>query len=155
MTKQINEQENQIKELTETNKELMYEIDRLNQESELFSSISNVSKEFIEAHTAGNQEKLKKLLSDEMELVEREDILYVVSEDDYEWSLFNSNSELTLSDWIIQGFHFDLEENTYLVHIREFYIDKKGNSVIPPTFLNLYFKHQDDEWKIVKLSFDV
>lgn len=136
--------------------ELENEMGTLIQEKEFLPLISDVSREFVKAHTTGDKEKLKKLLSDEMNLVEKDNKIYVKNDgDDFEWFLFDPQSEITFDDWVIQGYKYDIEAETFSVHIREFYSDINGESVSPPTFLNLTLKQQENEWIIINLAFDV
>jgi hypothetical protein len=80
--------------------------------------------------------------------------LYVNNNANEKWLLF-PRDHLHLDDWVIQGFGYQPESNTFTVHIREFYKNAKGVLDSPPTFLNLDFKLDNNEWKIISLSFDV
>lgn len=94
------------------------------------------------------------LLSKDIALEERDEKLYV-EVSGVEWVLFDYKDKGSLNDWVLQGFDFNSEKNTYSVFIREFYIDENNEPVSPPTFLNLVIEYQDDEWKIIDLGFDV
>lgn len=156
LSETLNEKENEIKHLAQSKEELNHKIDSFNQEKENFPVISNISREFVQAHTTGDKEKLRELLSDDVNLLEKDSKLYVrINGNDYKWLLFDSRSDSTFDDWLIQGYHYDHETDTYNVFIREFFSDINGESVSPPTFLGLTFKYQENEWKIISLGFDV
>ncbi|MBS3679851.1 hypothetical protein KGF86_06470 [Ornithinibacillus massiliensis] len=131
-------------------------IESVVQEKELPAIINILSGEFVEAHTTGDKKALEKLLSDGTNLIEKDNKLYLTNTgDDFEWFLFDSQSEITLHDWKIQGYAYDNEEETFLVHVREYFYDKNGIIVSPPTFLNLTFKLQASDWEIISVVFDV
>ncbi|WP_138419385.1 hypothetical protein [Aquibacillus sediminis] len=156
LTERLNEKENQIKELTQNNMELTNKVDSFTQEKELFPVISHQSRKFIQVQTTGDKEKLKPILSDDVELVEKDNKLYVnIDRNDVEWLLHDSQSNKTFDDWVIQGYHYDHETETCRVHIRQFYSDEDGEPVSPPTFLNITFEQLGNDWKIVNLGFDV
>ncbi len=156
LTESLNEKENQIKQLIQSEEELNNKIDSYIQEKETFPVISNISREFVKAQTTGDKDKLRELLSDDLNLFEKDSKLYVKKNGtDFEWLLFDSHSDITFDDWVIQGYQYDNETDTFSVYIREFYSDINGESVSPPTFLSLTFKYQENEWKIISLAFDV
>jgi len=55
---------------------------------------------------------------------------------------------------IIQGYGYYEESEEYSIHIREFFELENGEPVIPPTFLNLYFKNFEGNWKVTSFYFD-
>ncbi|RSD28444.1 hypothetical protein [Mesobacillus subterraneus] len=144
----------EVNELKKSVGELNGKIDQFEQEKEKFVYFSNLSRDFVYAHKTGDREALRQLLSDNLVLEERDGKLYVEVEG-VEWLLFDYTEKGSLDDWVLQGFEFNSETNTYSVFIREFYSDANGEPVSPPTFLNLVFEHQNDVWKIVSLGFDV
>lgn len=157
LAEQLNEKEKKIIELKQNIEQLNLQIDDFNQEKEQFVFISNISKEFVQAHTTGDKEKLSQLLSEDIVLVEKENKLYakIVNSDGFEWLLFNNETKNQFVDWVIQGYGFDGKTNTFNIFIREFYIDSNGEPESPPTFLHLTFKMYNNEWKINSLGFDV
>jgi len=157
LAEQLSENEKKIIELKQNIEQLNLQIDDFNQEKEQFVFISNISKEFVQAHTTGDKEKLSQLLSEDIILVEKENKLYakIVNSDGFEWLLFNNETKNQFVDWVIQGYDFDGKTNTFNIFIREFYIDSNGEPESPPTFLNLSFKMYNNEWKINSLGFDV
>ena len=157
LAEQLNEKEENIIELKQNIEQLNLQINDFNQEKEQFVFISNISKEFVQAHTTGDKEKLSQLLSDDVVLVEKENKLYakIVNSDGFEWLLFNNEAKSQFVDWVIQGYDYDGKTNTSNVYIREFYIDSNGEPESPPTFLHLTFKMYNNEWKINSLGFDV
>ncbi|MFE8699731.1 hypothetical protein ACFYKX_03730 [Cytobacillus sp. FJAT-54145] len=156
LTQSLNEKGNEIKQLAQSKEELNQKIDSFILEKENFPVISNISREFVQAHTAGDKEKLRELLSEDVNLLEKDSKLYVrISGNDYEWLLFDPHIDSTYDDWVIQGYQYDPATDTYSVFIREFFSDINGESVSPPTFLGLTFKYQENQWKIISLGFDV
>lgn len=157
LAEQLNEKEKKIIELKQNIEQLNVQIDDFNMEKEQFVFISNISKEFVQAHTTGDKEKLSQLLSENVVLVEKENNLYakIVNSDNFEWLLFNNKAKNQFVDWVIQGYDYDDQAKTFTIFIREFYIDSNGEPESPPTFLGLTFKMYSNEWKIDSLWFDV
>jgi hypothetical protein len=149
----VNKNEKNQKILKQQIAELEKEIKTNQQEKELFTIISDLSREFVEAHISGNKEKLRSLMLDNLFFEEENNKLYVNNNANEKWLLFPRDN-LHLDDWVIQGFQYHSESNTFTVHIREFYKNAKGVLDSPPTFLNLDFKLDNNEWKIISLSFD-
>lgn len=154
LTEELNEKEIKLKESTKSIEELNHQIDEFNMEKENFVFISNLSMDFVNAHTTADKETLRELLSEELVLEEKEEKLYVKVQG-YDWVLFDYHNQGSFDDWVIQGYEFSSENKTYSVFIREFYSDVNGEPVSPPTFLNLVFELQENEWKIISLGFDV
>ena len=156
LVEQLTDKEKKIIELKKNIEQLNLQIDDFNMEKEHFVFISNISREFIQAHTTGDKEKLSQLLSEDVVLVEKENKLYaIVSSDGFEWLLFNNEAKNQFVDWVIQGYDYDGKTNTFNIFIRELYIDSNGETESPPTFLNLTLKMYNNEWKIDSLGFDV
>ncbi|ESU31965.1 hypothetical protein G3A_13750 [Bacillus sp. 17376] len=167
-TEIVNQLESEKETLTMDLAENKAEIDRLNEkisemegqletnqkENDLFSQMSYLSMEFVKAHTTGDKETLQALLSEELIMEERDNNLFVKNNDNVEWLLYSADNH-QLDDWVIQGFQYNPENDTYTVHIREFFSDANGEPVSPPTFLNLKFKLYNDQWKVDGLEFDV
>lgn len=157
LTEQLNEKEQKIKELNQHIEQLNEQMDDFNMEKEHFVFVSNISREFVEAHTTGDKDKLHQLLSENVVLVEKENKLYarINNSDEYEWQLFNTEAKVQFVDWLIQGYEYDGKTKTFNIAIREFYVDSNGEPQSPPTFLYLTFKMYNNEWKINSLGFDV
>lgn len=157
LSEQLNEKEQKIEELTRHIEQLNIQVDDFNMEKEHYAFVSNNAREFVKAHTTGDKEKIQKLLSDEVVLVEKDNKLFarVDSSGEYEWQLFNKDAKGQFVDWIIQGQEYDGESKTFNIAIREFYLDSNGEPESPPTFLYLTFKLYNNEWKINSLAFDV
>ncbi|MBT2639783.1 nuclear transport factor 2 family protein [Bacillus sp. ISL-39] len=143
-----------IEKSNEKMSDLEKQLETYQKENDLFSQISYLSREFVKAHTTGDKEAAQALLSDELILVERDNKLLVKGKDNYEWNLYSADNG-QLDDWVIQGFQYLPDQDSYRVHIREFIIDANGEPVIPPTFLNLTFKLVNGEWKVDGVEFDV
>lgn len=154
LTKKLTDKENKIENLTQKIARLENEIEEFNKEKENIPMIVNLSREFVQAHTSGDKEKLRQLLSDKVILEDRGDKLYAII-DEAEWQLFFDKRKVQFDDWKIQGYGFNSEDNTINIFIREFYLDLNGKPSSPPTFLILTFEKFNDEWKIVNLGFDV
>lgn len=154
LIEELSEKKIQLEESTKNIEELTNQIDEFNMEKESFVFISNLSRDFVKAHTTADKESLRELLSEELVLEEKEEKLYVKVQG-YDWVLFDYQNQGSFDDWVIQGYEFSSENNTYSVFIREFYSDVNGEPVSPPTFLNLVFELQENDWKIISLGFDV
>ncbi len=156
LSKSLSDQESKIEKLTQSITELEKQIDATKKEKDIFPWVSHLSREFVRAHTSGDKEKLQELLSEDIILVDRDNELYAKhGEDEYEWLLFSQERKVLLHDWVIQGYQYDSESDTFHINIREFYVDLNGESESPPTFLGLSFKMFNNEWKIIGLGFDV
>jgi len=150
----LTESKEEIERLKKKISELEKQLEIHQKEIDLFSQISFLSREFVKAHTTGDKEAVQALLSDELILEERDNKLLVKGKDNFEWHLYSADSG-QLDDWVIQGFQYLPDQDSYRVHIREFIIDASGKPIIPPTFLNLTFKLINDEWKVNIVEFDV
>ncbi len=152
----LSNQENEMEKLSQSITELEKQLDATRKEKDIFPGISNLSREFVRAHTSGDKEKLQELLSEDIILIDRDNELYAKhGEDEYEWLLFSHERKVLLDDWVIQGYQYDSESDTFHINIREFYVDANGEPESPPTFLGLSFKMFDNEWKIIGIGFDV
>lgn len=119
-----------------------------------FAFASNSALQFVRAMTTGNREALDEMLSNEFELVNKNKDLYVTvayDDNEVEWKLFSPTDHY--KDMVVQGYTYDEEKNTYVIHTRLFYLDSDGNDISPPVFLTLFF--QPHSWKIIDLYFDV
>lgn len=152
----VKEKEEKIEELTETIEEQTRIINDSNMEKENFPFISQISREFVQAHTTGDKEKLQQLLSEDITLLEKDNSFYATSVNDngFEWLLYNEGNSRFV-DWVIQGYEYDRKTDTYHIFIREFYVDEIGEPESPPTFLGLTITKYNNEWKISSLAFDV
>ena len=150
----LTENKEEIERLKKKISELEKQLDIHQKEIDLFSQISYLSREFVQAHTTGDKEAVQALLSDDLILEERDNKLLVKGKYNFEWHLYSDDSG-QLDDWVIQGFQYLPDQDSYRVHIREFIIDASGKPIIPPTFLNLTFKLINDEWKVDGVEFDV
>jgi len=155
----IQELEEKINALQAENKEMKNLIAIHKKEKENFFALSNMATEFVRAHTQGNIEKMKELLSEEIEIVEKKNKIYAAITykeiDNIEWTVYDKNSQYVYQDMVLQGYEYLPDDETYRINIREFYNDLNGNLQIPPTYLNLYFKQINGVWKIINLEFDV
>ena len=153
----LNEKDKKIEELNKTIEQLNIQINDFNKEKENFGFISNLSMEFVHAQTTGDKDKLRQLLSEDIVLEEKDNKLYakIINANGVEWLLFNYEGKTQLDDWVIQGYQYDSKTNTFNIFIREFYINLNGDPESPPTFLTLFFKMYNNEWKVYSLEFDV
>lgn len=154
LTLKLNESEQKIVALTKELEQMEARMKEHDEAMENFVFISNLTREFIQAHTTGDKEKLTEMLSTDLNLVEKDNDLYV-DVDGFEWQLFSKDSKSIYVDWVIQGYSYDLEQMMMTVHTREFFEDETGEPEAPPTFLSLTFKKFEDSWKITSLAFDV
>lgn len=154
----MEELQQKIDRLEQEKQRLQTEVERFQAEKQSFAEISNLAYQFVEAHTSGDREAMRKMLGNRLTLTEREDGLYIsypYEGEEVEWRVYQENSPYVYENMLIQGFEYVPEEEIYRVHIREFYADRQKAPVSPPTFLNLTFQRQDHKWKIVSLTFDV
>lgn len=125
---------------------------------DLFPHISNLGLQFVRAHTQGDLEKMKSLLSDDVKLVKKNKGIYGIYQYDgneTEICLTNFDKDKIFIDMVLQGFGYNEEKDVFSLHIREFYENLDGEPLTPPTFLNLYFKETEKGWKISYFEFDV
>lgn len=153
LTSSLNENKAVQEKLSQRVTELEQQVENYQKEVEMFPNFSDLSRQFVRAHTSGDIETLQTLLSDELVLEQIEHTLYIEDDTNYKWQVFTVGDKL--DDWVIQGFQYNTDNNTYMVHIREFLKNAEGEPVSPPTFLNLTFKFVNEEWKVSGLSFDV
>lgn len=152
----LDESQREIASLKMENKRIQ---DRLTQNElgmELFPRLSNLSLNFVRAHTRGDAVSLRSLVGEPIRIQKENGILIGSWEEngqEIEWELWKEDDSKTYQDMVIQGFGW-LEEGRYVIHIREFYTES-GEETSPPTFLNLHFQEEDSHWKIVYFEFDV
>lgn len=123
---------------------------------DLFPLLSNLSLNFVRAHTTGDAESLRSLVGDPIRIQNEDGILLGTWEEngqEIEWELWREDDSKSYQDMVIQGFGL-LGENRFVIHIREFYTEF-GVETSPPTFLNLHFQKVEEQWKIVYFEFDV
>lgn len=154
LTLSLNENKAVQEKLSQRVTELEQQVQHYQKEAEMFSVFSDLSRQFVQAHTSGDIDTLQTLLSDELVLEQNGHTLYIEDDTPYKWQVFTADGD-KLDDWAIQGFQYNKDNNTYMVHIREFYMNADEEPVSPPTFLNLTFKLVKDEWKVSGLGFDV
>ena len=148
---EIKELESNLKQAEELNKHYAMKAD-------IFPHISNLGLQFVRAHTQGDFEKMKSLLSDDVKLVKKKDGIYGIYQyygNEIEYCLYNFDKDIVFIDMVIQGFGYIEEKEVFILHIREFYENLDGTPLTPPTFLNLYFKQTEKGWKINYFDFDV
>ncbi len=153
---ELEDKENEIKDLTQRIDDLEKEMADSRKGVEHFAHIGNQSREFVQAHTTGDKEKLRELLSENIILEDRDNDLYAVF-DGMEWFLHRGAGErqIVFDDWVIQGYDYESKGNTINIFIREFYTDPNGEPTSPPTFLHLKFEMVNNECKIVSFGFYV
>ncbi len=154
LTLSLNENEKTQDEFKKRIANLEKQLENNQKEKELFNTISNLSKDFVKAHTSSDKDKIQSLISNDLFLEEKENKLYINNNANDQWLLYPFGGK-QLDDWVIQGFQYNSDSDTYLINIREIYKDANGKDVSRPTFLNLTFKLSNNEWKVISLSFDV
>lgn len=156
--KTINDLEEKISTLTSELDEANNTILKHKKMNDVYAILSNMSLEFVRGKTKGDLEKINSLISDDIILSAENNKIYGQHEaygEQIKYLLFDKDGKREYQDMVIQGFGYSENNNTYVIHIREFYNDELGMPESPPTFLNLYFREIDDKWKIVEFSFDV
>jgi len=156
---------NQINELEERSRILEAELEeknnyirRIEEKEELFNVFANISLEFVRGQTQGDVQKLREVVADNVLIKEDNDNIYGVFKNngtEIEYMLHYGNRVSIYKDMIIQGYGYDEEREEYIIHIREFFEFENGESVTPPTFLDLHFKSFEGNWKITGFHFDV
>lgn len=151
----LQEENEQLKQETVA---LKKELDALQVEKKHYTVISHLSSQFVQAHTAGDRSALEGLLAPHVTLAERDGNLYVAypfAGEEVEWPVYHAESPYVYQGMVLQGFGYDPETGTYILHIQEFYEDQEGEPVSPPTFLNLTFQQIEGNWKVIEVTFDV
>lgn len=154
----IDELNLKIKELESNLKQADELIKHYEMKEDIFPYISNLGLQFVRAHTQGNLEEMKSLLSDDVRLVKKKEGIYGIyqyEEHEIEYCLYSSDKDNMFIDMVIQGYGYVEEKDVFVLHIREFYENSDGELLSPPTFLNLYFKQTEKGWKINSFEFDV
>ncbi|WP_425449324.1 hypothetical protein [Dethiothermospora halolimnae] len=159
------ENNNEVNKLKEKVKALESELEKkeayiesIKEQEDLFPVLSNKALTFVRGQTEGNIHKLKEVISDNISIVEEKGKIYGVYEaygQKIKYLLYDENSKRKYKDMVIQGYGYLEGEDSYIIHIREFYVDENDKPVSPPTFLNLYFVQVDGNWKIEEFGFDV
>jgi len=157
--------DNQINELEERNRILEAELEeknnyirRMETKEDLFPIFANLSIEFVRGQTQGDVQKLRQVVADNVLIIEDNDNIYGVFKNngaEIEYMIYYGNRVSIYKDMIIQGYGYDEEREEYTIHIREFFEFENGESVTPPTFLDLHFKSFEGNWKITGFHFDV
>lgn len=82
LTNKLSESEEKIVTLTENIQQLEEEV-KVHDEAmnQYFPIISDLSREFVQAHTSGDKEKIRQMLSDELSLENKENKLYLIVDD--------------------------------------------------------------------------
>jgi len=156
--------DNQINELEERNRILEAELEekknyikRIEEKEDLFTIFAYLSTDFVRGQTQGDAQKLREVVADNVSIVEDNNQIYGIFEDngtEVEFRLYNGSGDAIYKDMIIQGYGYYEESEEYSIHIREFFELENGEPVIPPTFLNLYFKNFEGNWKVTSFYFD-
>ncbi len=116
-----------------------------------FSILSNLSLEFVRAHTTGDIDKLKSLISDDITLLEKDNEIYRVCGEDITYTLYDESRQTKYLDMVVQGYAYDQQNETYHINISEFY---EGNFA-GGYFLNLTYKKFNDGWKVINFELDI
>ncbi|WP_316572948.1 hypothetical protein, partial [Neobacillus sp. YIM B06451] len=112
LTLSLSESEKTRDELNKRIADLEKQLETNKKEKELFSTISNLSKDFVKAHTSGDKEKIQSLVSDDLFIEEKENKLYINNNANDQWLLYPFSGK-QLDDWVIQGFQYNSDSDTY------------------------------------------
>lgn len=151
----LEEGQREIESLQVENKQVRERLVQNDLQMDLFPLLSNLSLEFVRAHTSGDVERLRSLVGAPIRIQMKKGVLvgsWEESGQEIEWELWKEDSK-NYQDMVIQGFG-SLDNDRYVIHIREFYTEF-GEETSPPTFLNLHFQEVGSQWKIVYFEFDV
>ncbi len=152
----LNKSQREIASLQVENKRIQERLIQNELGMDLFPLLSNLSLNFVRAHTTGDAESVLSLVGDPIRIQNEDGILLGSWEEngqEIEWELWREDDSKSYQDMVIQGFGL-LENGRYVIHIREFYTDF-GVETSPPTFLNLHFQKVEEQWKVVYFEFDV
>lgn len=141
----------QIQFLEEKIDYLEKRIEAFEEANDKFPILSNLSLEFVRAHTTGDIDKLKLLVSDDITLLEKDNKIYKVCDGEITYTLYDESTQTNYLDMVVQGYGYDQQNDTYLIHIAEFY----EGDLVGGFFLNLTYKRFNDGWKVVDFEFDI
>ena len=138
------------RELQRQVRELEQQIEILQIENKNFPQIINNTLAFIEAVKIKDIKTLKNMFSEEYELIEQNNQLFVKKTDSsflWQLDLVGQHQGLTLQSYV-----YDAEKDDFFIQIRLLYYDSSGNIVTPPTFVYLTYNRN---WKVIGIEFDV
>jgi hypothetical protein len=156
LEKSLDASQREIGSLKVENKRIQTCLTQNELQMELFPLLSNLSLNFVRAHTRGDVESVRSLVGDPILIQDKNGIIlasWVENGMDIEWVLWREDDSKSYDDMVIQGFGL-LGDGRYVIHIREFYTEF-GIESSPPTFLNLHFQKVEEQWKIIYFEFDV
>ncbi len=152
----IEKQKDEIEGLKAALENLQGEVDAKRNLDAQFPLISNLAYQFVHAHTGGDAERIRQLVDGRISIEQtdgRITAIWMEGSQEVEWTLWDRESDRDYRDMVIQGYGA-LEDGSILIHIREFY-ETDGVELSPPTFLNLQFVKENNDWKIIYFEFDV
>jgi hypothetical protein len=80
--------------------------------------------------------------------------LYVSTDGEPSYLLFSEEIFKKFEDWEIRGTGYDEQRGSFDVFLSEFY-STPDDETPPISFVNLYFKEVDNQWKISGVEFDI
>lgn len=135
---------------------LFLENDRAKKEAEYwaFRDVINKAIEFAIAHKSNEFENINKLLSSNIELSFVGDTVYVKHYfDGNETKVpLSHNSNFSIESFSING--FGIYNDKLVVNLWEQVVDENGNGTSPPTFIELIFIFENEQWLIYSIAND-
>lgn len=135
----ISKLQKKIDLLEKENNKMEVKIANMKKEKDNFNKLSHLSVEFVNAQIKGDTNKLKEMISEEVEWK------YVPYAKD--------NSDGQYEYMVIQSYEYAPEDDIYKINIKESYAEIPGEveNILKFQYLDLHFKKINDEWKIVYL----
>lgn len=159
-----NYNENQVKQLNDEISTLKTElnekeitIENMNFEKENLRRISDLCLEFSRARDNGDIDKLTSLVSDNIEIIKKDDGIYgkyMVDSYEVEYPLHLYNKDTSYKDMLITGYEYDKEKKIYYVFVQEFF-KNDDKQIAGMGFVDLEFVQVNGKWKIDEFSYDI
>lgn len=151
--KELDTNEATSAELNQQLEDLKGQVEVLTKEHEAFPTISNLTKDFVQAQVRGDKERLNQLITDDVVIEEKGTELYVSTDGTPDYLLFSKELKEQFEGWEIRSAGYSEERGSFDVFLSESYATPDDKS--PISFVNLYFKEVDNQWKIAGVDSDI
>lgn len=141
-------------ELNQQVEDLKGQVEVLTKEHDAFPTISNLTKDFVQAQVTGDKERLNQLITDDVVIEEKGTELYVSTDGGPGFLLFSEELKEQFGGWEIRSAGYSKERGSFDVFLSEFHATPDDEES-PISFVNLYFKEVDNQWKIAGVEFDI
>ncbi|MCT4544465.1 MAG: hypothetical protein N4A63_13040 [Vallitalea sp.] len=129
----------------------------MNYEKENFRFLSEMSLEFSRARTSGDINKLKSLVSNNIEILEKDNEIFAkwkIDEQEIEYPLYTKIRMKTYKDMQINGYDYNEKEDKFDIYVQE-YFTNSAKEIVGIGFINLHFERINNEWKISRFEYDI